>query len=112
MIQVKRLGHATFNTPDLERMVDYWTRIIGLTLVHKQKNRAVLAPSTARKQSRWKPGRVRSWCGRRFRSRHDTIEQGVMPLKFGHLAYRCKDPVKVTSFYTDVLGLQGVGLDG
>ena len=43
MIQVKRLGHATFNTPDLERIVDYWTRIIGLTLVHKEKNRAVLA---------------------------------------------------------------------
>ena len=29
-----------------------------------------------------------------------------MPLKFGHLAYRCKDPVKVTSFYTDVLGFK------
>jgi len=43
MIQVKRLGHATFNTPDLDRMVDYWTRIIGLTLVHKEKNRAILA---------------------------------------------------------------------
>ena len=43
MIQVKRLGHATFKTPDLERIVDYWTRIIGLTLVDKDKNRAFLA---------------------------------------------------------------------
>ena len=41
----------------------------------------------------------------RFAGR-DTVEQGVMPLKFGHLAYRCKDPVKVTSFYTDVLGFK------
>jgi catechol 2,3-dioxygenase-like lactoylglutathione lyase family enzyme len=36
----------------------------------------------------------------------DTAEQGIMPLKFGHLAYRCNDPVKVTSFYTDVLGFK------
>ena len=36
----------------------------------------------------------------------DTVEQGVMPLKFGHLAYRCKDPVKVTNFYTDILGFK------
>ena len=43
MVQVKRLGHATFKTPDLERIVDYWTRIIGLTLVDKDKNHAFLA---------------------------------------------------------------------
>ena len=43
MIQVKRLGHATFKTPDLERIVDYWNRIIGLTVVDKDKNRAFLA---------------------------------------------------------------------
>ena len=43
MIQVKRLGHATFKTPDLERIVDYWTRIIGLTLVERDNNRAFLA---------------------------------------------------------------------
>jgi catechol 2,3-dioxygenase-like lactoylglutathione lyase family enzyme len=43
MIQVKRLGHATFKTPDLERIVDYWTRIIGLTLIEKTKDRALLA---------------------------------------------------------------------
>jgi catechol 2,3-dioxygenase-like lactoylglutathione lyase family enzyme len=106
MIQVKRLGHATFNSPDLERMVDYWTGSSASRWCTRKKIAPSSPPSTARKQSRWKPGRVRSWCGRRFRSRHDTIEQGVMPLKFGHLAYRCKDPVKVTSFYTDVLGFR------
>ena len=34
MIQVKRLGHATFTTPDLEEQIAYWTEVIGLrTLV-------------------------------------------------------------------------------
>src|SRR4029453_10540704 len=43
MIQVKRLGHATFNTPDLARIVDYWTRIMGLTVVEQGPKRAFLA---------------------------------------------------------------------
>src|ERR1043166_2760296 len=42
MINVKRLGHATFKTPDLERILDYWTRVIGLTLVGRDQNRAFL----------------------------------------------------------------------
>jgi catechol-2,3-dioxygenase len=159
MIEVKRLGHATFNTPDLERIVDYWTRIIGLTLVHKEKNRAFLATkygeeaiavetgegaNLARSAFQIAPGSeladvqkelakhgikselradispgvakaivfsdpkgtvVEIYSDYRHAGR-DTVEQGVMPLKFGHLAYRCKDPVKVTSFYTDVLGFK------
>jgi len=43
MLQVKRVGHSTLSTPDLERMVDYFIRIVGLTLVAREKNRAVLA---------------------------------------------------------------------
>jgi catechol-2,3-dioxygenase len=43
MIEVKRLAHATFETPDLERILDYWTRIIGLTLIERSKDRAFLA---------------------------------------------------------------------
>jgi len=43
MIRVKRLGHATFKTPDIERILDYWTRIIGLTVVERDKDRAFLA---------------------------------------------------------------------
>src|SRR5689334_3431875 len=43
MIEVKRLAHATFNTPDLDRIVDYWTRIIGLTVVERDSKRAFLA---------------------------------------------------------------------
>src|SRR5262245_53445442 len=43
MIEVKTLGHATFKTLDLERIVEYWTRIIGLTVVDKDQNHAFLA---------------------------------------------------------------------
>src|SRR5258708_34956956 len=43
MLQVKRIGHATLTTPDLERQLDYYTRVIGFSLVAKEKNRAILA---------------------------------------------------------------------
>ncbi len=43
MLQIKRAGHSTLTTPDIERMVDYFTRIVGLNLVAREKGRAVLA---------------------------------------------------------------------
>jgi catechol-2,3-dioxygenase len=159
MIEVKRLGHATFNTPDIERMIDYWTRIIGLTVVERDKKRALLATrygeeaialeagdnaDLARVSFQVAPGTdlgevqkalaqhgvksetrgdispgvskavsfvdpkgtpVDVYADYRFAKR-DTDEQGVMPLKFGHLAHRHPDVQKVTSFYTDVLGFK------
>ena len=43
MLQIKRAGHSTLTTSDLERMVDYFTRLVGLSLVAREKNRAILA---------------------------------------------------------------------
>ena len=43
MIQVKRLGHATFTTTDMEKQLDYWTQVIGLCVVARDKDRVVLA---------------------------------------------------------------------
>src|SRR4029079_14943471 len=43
MLQVKRIGHATLTTPDLERQLDYYTRGLGLCTVAREKNRAILA---------------------------------------------------------------------
>ena len=43
MIRVRRIAHADFDTPDLDRQVDYYTGILGLTLVEKQKDAAYLA---------------------------------------------------------------------
>src|SRR3954454_1447554 len=43
MIQVKRLAHATITTADMERSLDYYLRVVGLSLVTRDKDRAVLA---------------------------------------------------------------------
>src|ERR1700752_5177233 len=43
MIEVRRLGHATLTTPDLDRQVAYYTAVVGLTLVERDAKRAFLA---------------------------------------------------------------------
>src|SRR3979409_918492 len=43
MIKVTRIGHATFETPDLERQIDYFTNVIGLVLAERDGMRAYLA---------------------------------------------------------------------
>ena len=43
MLQIKRAGHSTLTTPDIERTLDYFTRIVGLSLAARDKNRAILA---------------------------------------------------------------------
>ena len=46
MIQVKRLGHATFATPDLDGQVGYYSDVLGLSVVERDRNRAFLATAT------------------------------------------------------------------
>jgi catechol-2,3-dioxygenase len=43
MIDVKRLGHATFETPDFEGQLAYYTEVIGLAVRERDGNRAFLA---------------------------------------------------------------------
>jgi catechol 2,3-dioxygenase-like lactoylglutathione lyase family enzyme len=43
MIQVRRLGHATLTTPDLAPQIEYYTEVVGLTLVERDKTRAIFA---------------------------------------------------------------------
>jgi catechol 2,3-dioxygenase-like lactoylglutathione lyase family enzyme len=43
MINVKRVSHATFETPDLDRQIDYFTQVAGLALADRQSGRAYLA---------------------------------------------------------------------
>lgn len=42
MTKVKRLGHATFETRDLDRAVDYYTSVVGLSVVSRDANAACL----------------------------------------------------------------------
>ncbi|MFL5088784.1 MAG: VOC family protein [Xanthobacteraceae bacterium] len=46
MIDVLRVGHATFTTPDLERQVAYYSDVLGLIVTERDKNRAFLATRT------------------------------------------------------------------
>lgn len=46
MIPVKRLSHATLETPDLERKIDYFTDTVGLALLTREKDRAVFVSRT------------------------------------------------------------------
>jgi catechol 2,3-dioxygenase-like lactoylglutathione lyase family enzyme len=43
MIKPRRIGHAVYETPDLDRMVDYYTEVVGLVLAEREKDRAFLA---------------------------------------------------------------------
>ena len=43
MIAVRRLGHATLTTPDIDRQVAYYAEVVGLTLIARDANRAILA---------------------------------------------------------------------
>ena len=42
MIAVQRIGHATYETPDLARQIDYYTHVIGLRLADRTTDRAIL----------------------------------------------------------------------
>ena len=43
MVKAKRIGHATYETPDLERQTDYYTDFLGLTVAEREKDRVYLA---------------------------------------------------------------------
>ena len=46
MIKARRIGHATLETPDLDRQIDYCTQVIGLVVAAREKDRAFLATKT------------------------------------------------------------------
>jgi catechol 2,3-dioxygenase-like lactoylglutathione lyase family enzyme len=43
MIQARRIGHATFETPDLDKAIDHFTDVVGLVVNAREKDRAYLA---------------------------------------------------------------------
>jgi len=43
MVNARRIGHATFETPDLDRAIDYYTQVAGLVLAAREKSRAFFA---------------------------------------------------------------------
>ena len=57
MIQVLRLGQATFETPDVDRLTDYYVEVIGLRAV-RDKDRAILSTAVGQEVAIFKPGPV------------------------------------------------------
>src|SRR5262249_49069248 len=43
MIGVRKISHASYETPDLEKQADYYTNILGLTLIAKERDAVYLA---------------------------------------------------------------------
>ena len=43
MIGVRKISHASYEMPDLDKQVEYYTDILGLTLIAKEKDAAYLA---------------------------------------------------------------------
>jgi catechol 2,3-dioxygenase-like lactoylglutathione lyase family enzyme len=43
MIRVRKIAHASYEMPDLDKQVEYYTEILGLTLTAKEKDTAYLA---------------------------------------------------------------------
>jgi len=45
-VRPRRIGHATFVTPDLDQAIDYYTGVNGLVLAEREKDRAFFASKT------------------------------------------------------------------
>ena len=46
MIKAKRIGHATFTTPDIEKQIDYYRNVVGLHVVDREPKRAFLGTNS------------------------------------------------------------------
>jgi catechol 2,3-dioxygenase-like lactoylglutathione lyase family enzyme len=44
MIHVRKIAHASYEMPDLDKQVEYYTNILGLTLAAREKD-AVYLPT-------------------------------------------------------------------
>ena len=55
MIQVRRLGHVIFETPDVERQAAYYAEVMGLQLQRDGK-RAILSSAVGEEAIVFKPG--------------------------------------------------------
>ena len=43
MIRVRKISHATYEIPDIDRQVEYYTEILGLTVTDREKDAVYLA---------------------------------------------------------------------
>src|SRR5215211_2245715 len=127
MIRPKRIGHATFETPDLEKAIAYYGEFMGLILAEREKDRAFLASKIGQLVIELNKA-DRAHCSRlsfevapnsdfgelaqelaadgvRSELRNDSIP-GIGPLKLGHVAFFTPDIQRTVAFYEKVLGFR------
>ena len=56
MLSIQRISHATFETPDLDRQVDYHVGILGLAVADRTRDEAFLKTSTGQLAVRLRRG--------------------------------------------------------
>ena len=76
MIRPRRIGHATFETPDLDQAVAYYDKFMGLIVAEREKDRAYLATKIGQlvMRSTNRIGRTASSCHSRSRPIRDFGE--------------------------------------
>ena len=67
MIKVRRIGHATFETPDLDKQIEHCTQVTGLVVAAREKDRALLATKLGQLVVQLKKGTPRVARNSRFR---------------------------------------------
>ena len=94
MIRVSKIAHATYETPDLDQQIEYYTDILGLTLAAKEKDTAYLASTVDHHSVVLRTGRKPNACGSASRSRPtpiSAISRSRSP-RHGVKTTRKKDP--------------------
>ena len=110
MIGVKKIAHATYETPDLDQQIEYYTDILGLDLVAKEKDAAYLASTldhhsvVLRKggRSAMRAARLPDRAGRRSRRLREA-DRGARHQD----ATRKKDPEPTDRRHGDLRGPEG-----
>jgi catechol 2,3-dioxygenase-like lactoylglutathione lyase family enzyme len=94
MIRVSKIAHASYETPDLDKQTQYYTDILGLTLVAKEKDTVFLASTVDHHSVVLRKG-AQAQCARvgfQIPPEADLGEFAKQIAAFGIKAERKKDP--------------------
>src|SRR6476619_3820699 len=93
MIKVLRIGHATFETPDLAKAIEHYTQVIGLSLAGREDKRAFLATKIGQLAIELRQG---------SETRCSKLSFEVAP----NVAFVTPEPKALAEFYEKVLGFR------
>lgn len=93
MIDVRRLGHVTYTTPDLKRQVEYYVEVVGLRVTGEEKGRTILSTRLGQEAVVFERGGEANCAGLSFQVRDDAdfAELARQVASFGGKAERRTD---------------------